>query len=220
MGKSLLASTLALVLAKKGLTVGLFDLDFTSPSTHAILGVKDLLQPIEDRGIIPPQVDGLKYMSIIYYSGNNPVPLRGADVSNALIELLTVVKWGRLDYLVLDMPPGISDATLDLMRLIKKAEFLMVTTPSQLAFETLRKLADLLRELGASVIGVVENMKMTQTDFIQRQTKELGLAFLGSIPFDKNLENALGKPDRLLATVFAEEVKLLTSKIENQASQQ
>jgi len=217
-GKSLLASTLALVLAKKGLTVGLFDLDFTSPSSHLILGVKNL-QPTEDRGIIPPQIHGLKYMSIIYYSGNNPVPLRGADVSNALIELLTVVKWGRLDYLVLDMPPGISDATLDLMRLIKNAEFLMVTTPSQLAFETVRKLADLLRELGASVIGVVENMKMTQTDFVQRQTKALGLAFLGSIPFDKNLESTLGKPDRLLATVFGEKVKLLNSKIEkNQTS--
>ena len=217
MGKSLLASTLALVLAKKGFKVGLFDLDFTSPSTHLILGIKGP-QPIEDKGIIPPQIHGLEYMSIIYYSGNNPAPLRGADVSNALIELLTVVKWGRLDYLVLDMPPGISDATLDLMRLIRNAEFLMVTTPSQLAFETVKKLADLLRELGASVIGVVENMKMTETDSIQRQTKALGLAFLGTVPFDKNLENALGKPDRLLATVFSEKIKLLTSKIENQTS--
>ena len=214
-GKSLLASTLALVLASKGFKVGLFDLDFTSPSTHVILGVENL-QPKEDKGIVPPQIHGLEYMSIIYYSGNNAAPLRGADVSNALIELLTVVKWGKLDYLVLDMPPGISDATLDLIRLIKNTEFLMVTTSSQLAFETVRKLADLLRELGAPVIGVVENMKMTQTASVQQQTKALGLTFLGSIPFDKDLESTFGKPDRLLATVFAEKVKLLTLRVENQ----
>ncbi|MDI6805946.1 MAG: P-loop NTPase, partial [Candidatus Bathyarchaeia archaeon] len=117
-GKSLVASTLALTLTKKGYSVGLFDLDFTSPSTHVILGIEGV-QPKENKGLVPPSVHGLKYMSIVYYSGEHASPLRGVDVSNALIELLAITRWGKLDFLVVDMPPGIGDATLDLLRLIK-----------------------------------------------------------------------------------------------------
>ncbi|MEM2930145.1 MAG: P-loop NTPase, partial [Thermoproteota archaeon] len=108
-GKSLLASTLALNLARKGYRVGLFDLDFTSPSTHIILGLKEA-RPVEDRGVILPLIHGLRYMSIIYYSSGRATPLRGTDFSNALIELLSITNWGELDFLVLDMPPGIGDA--------------------------------------------------------------------------------------------------------------
>ena len=145
-GKSLVASVLALTLVKRGFKVGFFDIDFTSPSSHVILGVKEI-QPEEKNGIIPPIVHGLKYMSIIHYVGDRASPLRGADFSNALIELLAVTVWGELDFLIVDMPPGISDAALDVIRLIRKAEFLVVTTPSRLAFETIRKFIDLLAEL-------------------------------------------------------------------------
>ena len=88
-GKSLVATTFALSLAKKGCKVGLFDLDFTSPSTHLLLNAKNV-QPKEEKGLIPPTVKGLEYMSLIYYVGDQAVPLRGADTSNALIELLAV----------------------------------------------------------------------------------------------------------------------------------
>src|SRR3972149_1591688 len=99
-GKSLVASTLALALTKQGYEVGLFDLDFTSPSTHVILGIEGV-QPKEDKGIVPPVANGLRYMSIVYYSGDYASPLRGADVSNALIELLSITRWGKLDFLVI-----------------------------------------------------------------------------------------------------------------------
>lgn len=211
-GKSLFASTFALILAKKGFQVGLFDLDFTSPSTHTILGVQEL-RPREEKGIIPPQFHGLEYMSIIYYSGDHATPLRGADVSNALIELLSIVIWEKLDYLILDMPPGIGDATLDLIRLIEGIEFLIVTTPSQLAFETVKRLAGLLQTLKVRVIGVVENMEFAHSDTIQKATKTLGLTFLGRVPFDKRIEKTLGKPDELLDSVFAEKVKQLALRI-------
>lgn len=205
-GKSLVASTLALTLAKEGYKVGLFDLDFTSPSTHLILGIEDV-QPKEEKGIVPPIVHGLKYMSIIYYSGERAAPLRGADVSNALIELLSITKWEKLDYLVVDMPPGIGDATLDLIRLIKRINFLIVTTPSQLAFETVRKLVGLLKELKIPVIGVIENMKMDNSNTIQKQTKTLGVKFLGEIPYDSNVEQAIGNTDKLLNTKLAQKMK-------------
>lgn len=215
-GKSLVASTLALLMAQKGYKVGLFDLDFTSPSTHVILGVGDA-RPIEQKGIIPPKVHGLKYMSIIYYSGDLAAPLRGADVSNALIELLAITKWGSLDYLILDMPPGIGDVTLDLVRLMKRIEFLIVTTSSQLAFETVKKLIDLLKSLKIPVIGLVENMKMDNSETIQRSTEKLGLKFLAAIPYDSKVEESMGKTRELLCTVVSKKIELMLSKIQSDA---
>ena len=205
-GKSLVATTLALTLARKGCKVGLFDLDFTSPSTHIILGAKNA-QPKEEKGIVPPVVKGLEYMSLIYYCGDNAVPLRGADVSNALIELLAVTRWSQLDYLVIDMPPGIGDAVLDLIRLVKRVEFLIVTTPSRLAFETVKKQLSLLQELKMPIIGVVENMKMNSAQSIQQQTEKLGIAFLGEIPYDWKVEEAIGDEKKLLGTALAQKVK-------------
>jgi len=211
-GKSLVASTLALILAKNGYRVGLFDLDFTSPSTHRILGAEGL-HPKEEKGIVPPQVHGLKYMSIVYYSGERASPLRGADVSNALIELLSVTKWGTLDFLVIDMPPGIGDATLDLIRFIKNVEFLIVTTPSQLAFETVRKLVILLKELRIPVIGIVENMKINKSSGVQQKTRKLDVEFLGEIPYDPNVEKAIGNTRKLLDTILARKVGEMAEKL-------
>jgi ATP-binding protein involved in chromosome partitioning len=211
-GKSLVASTVALTLAKKGYSVGLFDLDFTSPSTHLILGIEGV-QPKEEKGLVPPLVNGLRYMSIVYYSGEYASPLRGVDVSNALIELLAITRWGELDFLVVDMPPGIGDATLDLLRLIKNIKFLIVTTSSLLAFETVRKLVSLLKTLKVPIIGVVENMKMNNSKAIQQRVKTLSVAFLGEIPFDIKIEESIGKTNKLLKTAFAEKVDEIASKI-------
>ncbi len=215
-GKSLVASTLALTLAKKGCKVGLFDLDFTSPSTHLILGIKRV-QPKEDKGLVPPNVHGMEYMSIIYFTGEYAAPLRGADVSNALIELLSITKWGKLDFLIIDMPPGIGDATLDLLRLVRRVRFLIVTTPSQLAFETVRKLATLLKELKTQNVGILENMKMLPDQTVRQQTLKLGFDFLGEIPYDPKVEEALGDANMLLETTFAKTLSRVISRIQSQA---
>jgi ATP-binding protein involved in chromosome partitioning len=205
-GKSLVATTLALELARSGYKVGLFDLDFTSPSTHLIMGVKNV-QPKEDKGIIPPVMKGLAYMSLIHFSGDQAAPLRGVDVSNALIELLAVTQWGELDFLVLDMPPGIGDAVLDLVRLVKRIEFLIVTTPSRLAFETVKKQVCLLQDLQVPIIGVVENMKMDKSENIARETEKLGLKFLAGIPYDPEVEDAIGDLTKLRSTTIAKKIQ-------------
>jgi ATP-binding protein involved in chromosome partitioning len=205
-GKSLVATTLALSLSRRGCKVGLFDLDFTSPSTHLIIGVEDV-QPKEDKGIVPPVVKGLKYMSLIHFSCDQAVPLRGADISNALIELLAVTQWGELDFLVIDMPPGISDAVLDLVRLVKRIEFLIVTTPSRLAFETVKKQVRLLQDLKVPIIGVVENMKMNRAKNIEQETEKLGVKFLVGIPFDSKVEEAIGDVTKLRGTAIAKRIR-------------
>jgi ATP-binding protein involved in chromosome partitioning len=205
-GKSLVATTLALSLAKSGCKTGLFDLDFTSPSTHLIIGAKNV-QPKEEKGLIPPTVQGLKYMSLVYYVGDNAAPLRGADTSNALIELLAVTIWGELDYLVIDTPPGIGDAVLDLIKLIPRVEFLIVTTSSQLAFETVKKQLRLLQELKVPIVGVVENMKMTESTSVRNQTECMGFKFITEISHDCTVESAIGTPEKLLATEIGKKVQ-------------
>lgn len=205
-GKSMIATTLAFTLAQRGFKIGLFDLDFTSPSTHLIMGSENVL-PKEEKGIIPPVVNNFAYMSLIYYSGEFAAPLRGEDTSNALIELLSVTKWGKLDFLIIDMPPGIGDAVLDLIKLIKKIEFLIITTSSQLAFHTVKKQIKLLNELKVKTVGLIENMKTPMTNSIQLESENLGINFLGTVPFDKNLEYSIGDCQKILKTDFYKTIK-------------
>ncbi|MEM1606996.1 MAG: P-loop NTPase [Candidatus Bathyarchaeia archaeon] len=211
-GKSVIASTLALILASKGFKTGLLDLDFTSPTTHIVLNAKNL-KPIEDRGVVPPEVYGIKYMSLVFYLGDQASPIRGADLSNALLELLAITRWESLDILLIDMPPGISDLMLDVLKYIRGAGFIVVTTPSRMAFETVRKLLVLLRSLSAPIVGVIENMKMGDSAYIRREVEALGERFLGEIHFDESLEEALGSVEKLLKTSFAKELECVLSRI-------
>ena len=204
-GKSMIATSLALNLRDRGYKVGLLDLDFTSPATHVIMGV-DGLYPEEDYGIIPPLAHELRYMSITHYSLDEPAPLRGQDVSNAIIELLAITRWGELDYLVVDMPPGIGDATLDTIRLIPRIEFVVVTTPSLVAYQSVRRMILLLKELGIPMAGVVENMVMHPSDYVKSDVEKLGLEYLGSIDYDEAVEESLGDVDALSKTGFYKRV--------------
>jgi len=205
-GKSSIACTLALTLSKSGYKVGLLDLDFWGPSAHVILGIEDIF-PKEEKGIIPPKVYGIKFMSIIYYAGDEPSPLRGVDISNAIIELLAVTQWGSLDFLVVDMPPGIGDATLDIIRLMGRIEFLIVTTQSKVTLETVKRMLRMLKELKISILGIIENMKTTDSPSVKDQLRVFGVPFLGKIDFDKELENSIGNTNKLLRTNFAHDLR-------------
>ncbi|MDR0318461.1 MAG: Mrp/NBP35 family ATP-binding protein [Nitrososphaerota archaeon] len=210
-GKSLIASTLALSLKNEGYAVGLFDLDFTSPSTHIILNAP-IGVPQEDKGLVPSLTCGIRYMSLVYFIGENPAPLRGIDVSNVLLELLAVTQWGNLDFLIIDMPPGIGDVLLDLLRFISRAEFLIVTTFSLLAFETVKKQVTLLCELKVPIIGLVENMQRASSVCIEDKTRALGLRFLGKIAFDPTVEAAIGDENSLLDTSIGRTLKHVVKK--------
>lgn len=198
-GKSLIASGLALHLADKGYRVGLLDLDLYGPSSHIILGVKNQF-PREEKGIIPPKVQGISFMSIVYFTEEKPSPFRGVDISNIILELLAITQWGSLDFLIIDMPPGIGDETLDVIRYMKNSEFLVVTTPSKVAMGAVSKLLSILVELKKPLLGVIENMAMIKSTTIEEEVKKLQIHYLGSIPFDETLEDAIGIPDQLKKT--------------------
>lgn len=211
-GKSLIASTLALNLSKKGFKVGLLDLDLYGPSSHVILGVTDYSFPEEQKGILPHRINDISFISIVYFSENKPAPLRGIDITNVIIELLSITKWGELDYLIIDMPPGIGDETLDVIKLVKNCEFLVVTTPSKVAIVSVSKLLKILNELNLPIIGVIENMQMKQSDIIINNVSKMGISYLNSIKFDDNLEDSIGKPNLLLETDFMKDFNEIIKK--------
>lgn len=212
-GKSLVASTLALSLSKRGYKVGLFDLDLYGPSSHIILGIKDFSFPEEEKGIIPPKIRGINFMSIIFFTEDKPSPFRGIDISNIIIELFAITQWGELDYLIIDMPPGIGDETLDIIRFVKNSKFLVVTTPSKVSMGAVGKLLQILKELKLPIIGVVENMKMTDSNYIKDGISKMDLTYLNSISFDHELEQSIGNAEKLLETEFMKDFDKIIDKI-------
>lgn len=209
-GKSSVSSVLALVLQDIGNRVGLLDLDFSGPTDHVILGLKDVF-PEEEMGIVPPEVNGLKFMSIVYFTGENPLPLRGEDFSNAIVELLAITRWENLDYLIMDMPPGIGDTTMDVLRLLKNIEFIMVANQSKLTLATLRKVLHISEESEKKVIGIIENISVPRTKEEKNELADFGVPFLGRINFDEEYESSLGDIDKLLKTQFAKDLKNIIS---------
>ena len=212
-GKSLVASILALSLARKGFNVGLFDLDLYGPSSHIILGVKDEF-PKEERGIIPPKVNNINFMSIVYFTEDKPAPFRGSDITNIIIELLAITQWGDLDYLIIDMPPGLGNETLDVIKYIKKSEFLVVTTTSKVSMGAVSKLILLLTELKIPIIGVLENMKVNTSNYIKDSISKMNTEYIGSISFDYNLESSIGKINQLQKTEFMKELNKIINDLD------
>ena len=212
-GKSLVASTLALNLSKRGYTIGLLDIDLYGPSSHIILGVTDYSFPEEKKGILPHKIDDIGFMSIVYFSEDKPAPLRGIDITNIIIELLSITHWGEIDFLIIDMPPGIGDETLDVIRLIKKSEFLVVTTPSKVSMGAVSKLINILKELKLPVIGLIENMKMNKSNYIREIVKKMNVCYLNSIYFDKDLENSIGNIQKLINSKFMVDLSKIIDEI-------
>ncbi|MFZ2639926.1 MAG: P-loop NTPase [Verrucomicrobiia bacterium] len=207
-GKSSIASVLALLLARKGHRTALLDLDFTGASDHIILGINDA-HYTEETGINPPLAHGITFMSMSFFSQGRAVPLRGNDVSQAALELLAVTQWGEQDFLVVDMPPGIGDASLDMARWIKRAELLAMTTPAVLAVETLRRSLALFERLNVPLLGIVENLSAGALSSFSNHAK-----FLGAIRADPGLETATGHPEKILKTRFAEDLGKVAAAIE------
>ena len=214
-GKSSVASVLALLLADDGLRAGLLDLDLTGPSDHVILGLDDRF-PSEEFGIEPPRLHGIAFMSVQYFLRDAPAALRGADVSNALLELLAITRWGDLDVLVIDLPPGLGDTLLDAVRWIPRAELLAVAGSSRVVLETVRRTLRLLAELPSPVAGVVENMRRDEagpTEAVRSLAREFDVPWLGALPFDEELEAANGQVDRLRSTAFAGALRKLKDRL-------
>jgi ATP-binding protein involved in chromosome partitioning len=199
-GKSTCAVVGSLLLARRGTAVGLLDLDFQGASCHTILGCRPGF-PAEDRGLLPLEpVPGLRFATIASFIGERPAAMRGASLAEALREMLSVTRWGTLDVLVVDMPPGIHDTALELARVAPAARHLVVAIPSKVALVVAARLLRHLCASGVPVAGIVGNMARAGVPSI---AVDAAVPFLGSLPFDPSLEAATGDPALLVATAFA-----------------
>ena len=162
-GKSTVAANIALALKEKKYTVGLLDLDIYGPSLPIILGFNESPKMTQDRKIVPFDQYGLKVMSFGFLSGNEtPVIWRGPLVSRMTEQFFNDVTWGKLDFLILDLPPGTGDIQLTLTQKLRMAGAVIVTTPQDIALADVRKGADMFRKVQTPILGVVENMSGLQ----------------------------------------------------------
>jgi ATP-binding protein involved in chromosome partitioning len=205
-GKSTVAANTAIALALRGNQVGLLDVDFHGPSIPKLLGLEGQQFTAEGNEIIPVDYGtGIKVMSLGFLlpTQDTAVIWRGPVKMGAIKQLLTDVRWGKLDYLVIDFPPGTGDEALSVAQLIPDADgAVIVTTPQDIALSDVRKSIDFCRQLKIRIIGLIENMsglvcphcKTVINVFKQgggeSMAKELGVPFLGHIPIEPQIVEA------------------------------
>jgi ATP-binding protein involved in chromosome partitioning len=196
-GKTTVAANLAVALALDGASVGLLDADITGPNVPLMLGVEGQPVASPDNKITPLERYGVKVISIQFFvPEGQPVVWRGPLVGGAIQQFLRDVAWGDLDYLVIDLPPGTSDAQLTLAQAVPISGTLLVTTPQDVALLDVQKALAMFRRMSVPVIGVVENMSAfvcahcgEATEIFgrgggERFAKQQGLEYFGGIPLD------------------------------------
>ncbi|MFN3698632.1 MAG: P-loop NTPase [Dictyoglomus sp.] len=209
-GKSTFSALASLFLKEKGLKVGLLDLDIYGPSTHLILDGKNYF-PQEDYGIKPVNINGIFFMSIIYFTENKPLIMRGKELTNAIIEVFTITRWEDLDYLIIDMPPGMGETLLDLIKIIKNLKFLVITNSTKMSMETVEKFINFLKERNLPILGVVENMKIKDNHYVKSKCIELGIRYLGYLSLYDDLENYYRNFEKLLNSEIGKEINYIVS---------
>jgi ATP-binding protein involved in chromosome partitioning len=196
-GKTTISVNLAVALAKAGATVGLLDADITGPNIPMMIGAEG--QPVASANgkITPIEAHGVKVISIQFFlPEGQPVVWRGPLVGGAIQQFLRDVEWGDLDYLVVDLPPGTSDAQLTLAQSVPLTGAVLVTTPQQVALADVAKALAMFNRVSVPILGLVENMSGfvcahcgEVTDIFgrgggERYAAENGIDFLGGVPLD------------------------------------
>jgi len=197
-GKSTVSTNLSLALRSLGYTVGLLDADIYGPSQQMMLGIDGRPQIDErDEKIVPMENHGVKTMSLgLITDPDTPVIWRGPMVMKALDQFLTDVRWGTLDFMVIDLPPGTGDAQLTLTQKVPLSGAVIVTTPQDVALIDARKGLAMFRKVNVPVLGIVENMSYYICSHCGERTEifghggghktadMLGVPFLGEVPID------------------------------------
>ena len=157
-GKTTVAVNLAAFLAREGYAVGLLDADIDTPNAPEVLGAGAPPDSADGR-IIPAEAFGVKAVSMSYFQQNpdEAIIWRGPMIHNAINQFLQMTDWGELDFLVVDMPPGTSDAPLTVMQVLAMDGFVVVATPQSLAALDAKRSINMIRKLNVEVLGVVEN---------------------------------------------------------------
>jgi ATP-binding protein involved in chromosome partitioning len=194
-GKSTVASNLAVALARQGRRVGLLDADIYGPSQPRMMGVSKRPASPDGKIIEPLVAHGVTMMSIgLMLKEDEAVVWRGPMIMGALQQLLGQVAWGKLDILIIDLPPGTGDIQLTLCQRTHLTGAIVVSTPQDVALLDARKALDMFQKLKTPVLGLIENMStyicpncgheahLFGHGGVAREADKLGLPFLGELP--------------------------------------
>jgi ATP-binding protein involved in chromosome partitioning len=202
-GKSTVSSNLAVALARQGRRVGLLDADIYGPSQPRMMGVSKRPASPDGKTIIPLKAHGVTVMSIgLMLKENEAVVWRGPMIMGALQQLLTQVEWGKLDILLIDLPPGTGDIQLTLCQRTQLTGAIVVSTPQDVALLDARRALDMFAKLKTPVLGLIENMSsytcpgcgleahLFGHGGVAAEAKTQGLPFLGELPLDLDVRLA------------------------------
>jgi ATP-binding protein involved in chromosome partitioning len=222
-GKSTTAVNIALGLSALGLKVGLLDADIYGPSVPRLLNIHGRPQTVDGKILIPMENYGLKVMSMGFLvDEETPMIWRGPMVMSALTQMLREVEWGKLDVLVVDMPPGTGDAQLTMAQAVPLAGAVIVSTPQDLALIDARKGLNMFKKVDVPLLGIVENMSYflapdtgKRYDIFghggaRREAERLGVTFLGEVPLEMGIRESsdagapvvVSKPDSAEAKIY------------------
>ncbi len=233
-GKSTVAVNLALALKRTGAQVGLVDVDVYGPDVPLMMGARG--RPgMFDNKIVPVEAHGIKIMSIgLLVAEGEALVWRGPMIHSAVQQFLRDVRWGALDYLVFDMPPGTGDAQLSLSQVVPLTGVVMVTTPQDVALLDVRKALAMFRKLNVPILGIVENMSYfvapdTGTRYAifgegggARVAQEFGVPLLGQIPLemetrrggDAGVPVVVGQPDSAQSKAFHDVAAAVRARVD------
>ena len=196
-GKSTVATNLALSLSKQGLRVALCDCDLYGPSISMMFGVKDAKPVANDNDeIIPIEAHGIQLMSMGFLlDDTSPVIVRGPLATRYIQQFLRQVAWDNVDVLVLDLPPGTGDIQLTIVQTVALEGAVIVTTPQEVALTDARKAVTMFAKVNVPILGIVENMAWFECDHGQKyflfgegggkaEAKRLKVPLLAQIPID------------------------------------
>jgi ATP-binding protein involved in chromosome partitioning len=202
-GKTTLSVNLAVALAKMGHRVGLLDADVYGPNVPLMLGVNTQPRMVGENRIEPIEAFGLKVISVGFLNpGDKPVIWRGPMLHQIVRQFLSMVEWGHLDYMVIDLPPGTGDVALSLVQTVPLTGAVVVSTPSDVSLQDARKAIEMFRQMKVDVVGVVENMSyfvcphcQHEIDIFSRggaetMAKRFEVPFLGSIELDPEVRKS------------------------------
>jgi len=241
-GKSTTAANLTMALHRAGYRVGLLDADIYGPSVPTMFGVMGRPHSVDGKRIEPLDRFGVKLMSIgfLLESPTAAVVWRGPMLHGALMQFLGDVRWGKLDYLVLDLPPGTGDIALTLSQKLRSTGAVIVTTPQEVALQDVYKSVSMCQKVGIPILGVVENESYFLCDGCEKRHELFGSGggqkiadfaeapLLGQVPLDPSVRTwgdggtpvVQAAPGSAVAKTFVDIAERLVERIANLAPPQ